>query len=166
MGDAYREIMVKRPTVGWRKMAKTMFPICAVLFILLGLFFWPSLIVGVAFILLAVFLSPRFDVEYEYLYVDGELDIDVIYNKQKRKKVGSWDMEQLEILAPANSHALDFYKNNQSIKLNDYTSQQAPEKSYILVFSKENGQEMIEVELDDAVIADIRRLAPRKISMV
>ncbi len=166
MGEGYREIMVKRPTVGWRKMAQVLFPVGAAVFILIGLFFWPSLILGVGFILLAVFLSPRFDVEYEYLYVDGELDIDVIYNKQKRKKVGTWDMEQLEILAPANSHALDFYKNNQSIKLNDYTSQQAPEKSYILVFSKENGQEMIEVELDNAIISDIRLLSPRKVSMV
>ncbi len=166
MGDSYREILVKRPTVGWKKMMKGMFPACAVICVLMGLFFWPFLILAVGFVLLAVFLSPRLDVEYEYLYVDGELDVDIIYSMQKRKKVGTYDMGQLEILAPAKSHALDYYLNLKDAKVNDYTSQQAPEKSYILVFTKEKGQEMIEVELDDAIIADIRRIAPRKVSLV
>ena len=49
----------------------------------------------------------------KYLYVNGELDIDAIYSKQKRKKMGSYDASELEILAPENSHELDSFKDEK-----------------------------------------------------
>ncbi len=168
MGDSYREIMVQPDTPSWKKMLKTAFPVLAVLCFLGAVFLmlWPLLIGTVGFILLAVFVNPRMDVEYEYLYVNGELDVDTIYSKQKRKKAGTYDIENLEILAPIRSHALDSYVNREGVKIKDYTSQKAPEKSYTLVFSKEGKQEIIKVELDDDIIADIRRIAPHKVNLV
>ncbi len=133
--------------------------------VVIGIIFWPFLIGALAFLLLSIFVGPKMEVEYEYLYVNGELDIDAIYSKQKRKRICSYDMEHLEVLAPAKSHALDSYLNRQGAKYDDYSSGKAPEKSYILVFNEEKGQKMIEVELDDAIIADIRRIAPRKVNL-
>ena len=60
---------------------------------------------------------PKLEVEYEYLYVNGELDIDAIYSKQKRKKMGSYDASELEILAPENSHELDSFIEYKDIAL-------------------------------------------------
>ena len=108
---------------------------------------------------------PKLEVEYEYLYVNGELDIDAIYSKQKRKKMGSYDASELEILAPENSHELDSFKNKKDLKLKDYTSLDPHAKCYILVFNKEKGQEMIKVELDESILNDLRRIAPRKVNL-
>lgn len=165
MNDSYKEILVKRQTpVGMRVLKGALIGL-TVLSLVAGLLMWPLLIVGAILIAVDYFVVPKFDVEYEYLYVNGELDIDAIYSRQKRKKMGTYDMEELEILAPSDSHAIDSYKNKQGVKINDYTSLDPQVKSYLLVFNKEKGQEMIRVELEDSIISDIRRIAPRKVNL-
>ena len=165
MNDSYKEILVKRQTpVGMRVLKGALIGL-TVLSLVAGLLMWPLLIVGAILIAVDYFVVPKFDVEYEYLYVNGELDIDAIYSRQKRKKMGTYDMAELEILAPSDSHGIDSYKNKQGVKLNDYTSLDPQVKSYLLVFNKEKGQEMIRVELEDSIISDIRRIAPRKVNL-
>ncbi len=166
MGDMYREIMVKPVTPFWKKAVKVLLPALAVLCFLGGLLFIPLLLGTVGFGIAAYFVGQRMDVEYEYLYVDGEIDIDAIYSKQKRKRIASYDMEKMDFLAPVHSHALDSYNNRQNVKILDYTSKESPENSYALVFNDEGGTKIVEVELDDAIIADMRRIAPHKINMV
>ena len=165
MNDSYKEILVKRQTpVGMRVLKGALIGL-TVLSLVAGLLMWPLLIVGAILIAVDYFVVPKFDVEYEYLYVNGELDIDAIYSRQKRKKMGTYDMAELEILAPSDSLAIDSYKIKQGVKINDYTSLDPQVKSYLLVFNKEKGQEMIRVELEDSIISDIRRIAPRKVNL-
>ena len=165
MNDSYKEILVKRQTpVGMRVLKGALIGL-TVLSLVVGLLMWPLLIVGAILIAVDYFVVPKFEVEYEYLYVNGELDIDAIYSRQKRKKMGTYDMAELEILALSDSHAIDSYKNKQGVKINDYTSLDPQVKSYLLVFNKEKGQEMIRVELEDSIISDIRRIAPRKVNL-
>lgn len=165
MGDMYREILVKKKTSGGAKFLKGLMTTMTVLCLLAG-FVIPVLLVGaVVFGLLTYFVAPKLDVEYEYLYVNGELDIDAIYSRQKRKRVGSYDVSELEILAPAKSHALDSYLNNGA-KVTDYTSGDEHVKSYIMVFNKEKGRQIIKTEIDDVIIGDLRRVAPRKVNLI
>lgn len=166
MSDTYREIMVKRETPAVNKLLKGGLIGLTAVFFLLGMVTYPIVLVaalicgGVTF-----FVVPKLEMEFEYLYVNGELDIDVIYSKQKRKKMGSYDMQELEVLAPEKSHALDSYMNKNGVKVRDFTSGNPEAKNYILVFNKDNTQVIIKAELDDAVISDIRRIAPRKVNL-
>ena len=58
----------------------------------LGIFFMPVILVaGLALGWAAWMAFQRLRVEYEYLYVNGELDIDTIYGRVKRKKAASFD---------------------------------------------------------------------------
>lgn len=165
MNDSYKEILIKRNTPVGNKILKGLLIALAAISIFIGLVFWPLLIVGAVLIVVCWLFVPKLEVEYEYLYVNGELDIDAIYSKQKRKKMGSYDASELEILAPENSHELDSFKNKKDLKLKDYTSLDPHAKCYILVFNKEKGQEMIKVELDESILNDLRRIAPRKVNL-
>lgn len=165
MSDMYREIMVKPDTPAGKKFLKGFFPVMTGICVVVGVVLWPVLIGALAFLLLTIFVGSKMEVEYEYLYVNGELDIDAIYSKQKRKRICSYDMEHLEVLAPEKSHALDSYMNRQGAKFDDYSSKKAPQNTYVLVFNEEKGQKIIKVELDDAIITDIRRIAPRKVNL-
>ena len=79
MNDSYKEILVKRQTpVGMRVLKGALIGL-TVLSLVAGLLMWPLLIVGAILIAVDYFVVPKFDVEYEYLYVNGELDIDAIY---------------------------------------------------------------------------------------
>ncbi|MDY3250424.1 MAG: DUF6106 family protein [Candidatus Choladocola sp.] len=165
--DSYREILVQRKTSMSNQIIKFLLIALTAIVFAAGLLFMPILLVAaIALGVASYFVIPRLEVEYEYLYVNGELDIDTIYSKQKRKKTASYDMAELELLAPSNSHALDYYRNNSQMKLKDFSSGNPDAKSYILVFNREKGQEMVKAELDDVIIADIRRLAPRKVNLI
>ena len=165
MSDMYREILVKKKMSAGSKLLKGFLTVMTVLCLLAGMMI-PILLIGaIVFGLLVFFVGPKLDVEYEYLYVNGELDIDAIYSRQKRKRAGSYDVAELEILAPAKSHALDSYLNNGA-KVKDYTSGEENVKSYIMVYNMEKGREIIKVEIDEAIVNDIRRMAPRKVNLM
>lgn len=118
MNDSYKEILVKRQTpVGMRVLKGALIGL-TVLSLVAGLLMWPLLIVGAILIAVDYFVVPKFDVEYEYLYVNGELDIDAIYSMAETEKRDTYDMAELEILAPSDSHAIDSYKNKQVVKIN------------------------------------------------
>lgn len=168
MSDLYREILIQRKTPFGNKILKGVLIGLTVFLIIAGILLHPIImLVGVAVGLASWFFAiPKLEVEYEYLYVNGELDIDAIYSKQKRKRIASYDMQELEILAPEKSHALDCYKNQQETKVKDFTSGDLDAKAYILVMNKENKREMVKVELDDVILNDIRRIAPRKVNLL
>ncbi|MDD3796419.1 MAG: DUF6106 family protein [Lachnospiraceae bacterium] len=167
MSDAYREIMVKRIPQMKDYVIKGLMIFAAALLTAAGVLFFPPLLLG-TLIMIAVcyFVFPGFDLEYEYLYVNGELDIDKIMSKKKRKACAGYNMENLEMLAPTGSHALDEYQKNKSITRKDFTSMNPEVPSYTMVIMKEKGLEMVKLELDEAVLGDIRRIAPRKVSMI
>ena len=164
MSDLYREILVKREMPASARILKGALIGLVVLCLLGGIMVTPLLLpVGVVLgVVFWIFVLPKLDVEYEYLYVNGELDIDVIYSRQKRKRIDSYDMQELELMAPTKSHALDSYVNGQGVKIKDFTSGRPDQKSYTLVLNKEKGREIIRVEFDDVVVNDIRRISPRK----
>lgn len=166
MGDSYREILVEKETTMGDNLKKAALIGVTALCVVSGILISPIFLIGaLVFGILSYVLIPRLDLEYEYLYVNGELDIDKIMSKQKRKKCATYDMNTLEILAPSNSHALDSFRNKQGLKVKDYTSQNEKVPSYTLIFNMDNGQEMVKLELDDAIIGDIRRIAPRKVNL-
>lgn len=60
------------------------------------------------------------DLEYEYLYLDKELSVDKIMAKSKRKRVGTYSLDRMEVFAPVYSYHLDNFKNRQ-VKEKDYS---------------------------------------------
>lgn len=165
MSDLYREILVKKKTSAKDQVIKVGLIALTVLGVLVGIVAWPGLLVALAAGVASFFIIPRLNVEYEYLYVNGDLDIDAIYSRQKRKRVAEYHIEELEILAPENSHALDAFRNKKDIKVRDFSSGEEGAKVYTLIMNKEKAQELVKVELDDSVISDIRRMAPRKVNL-
>ena len=168
MNDLYQEILVKQkknPAASLIKAAliaaTAVFALGA--FFMNPVFFLPALVLGV----LCWFYSGRTDKEFEYLYVNGDFDIDVIYNKQKRKRVGSYDVNSMIIFAPEKSHELDSYRQKSGITTKDYSSKTGSPKVWCGIYSVDKGEEMVLLELeDDSIVKDLRRYAPRKVFLV
>ena len=47
--------------------------------------------------------------------------------------------------------------------MRDFTSRRPDVPSYTLIFNLEKGQELVKLELDEDIVGDIRRIAPRKV---
>ena len=158
MSDLYTEVLVKKQQTGKDKVIKGVLIFFTVLFAAAGIMM--NVIVVYIFI-------PKLSVEFEYLYVNGELDIDRIYSQSRRKRAASYELSNMEILAPYQSHQLDSYKNNQSIKRYNYSSgiEGQGHKPYAFVISKDNTMQMVIFEPDEVMLKDIRNRAPRKVFM-
>ena len=164
MNDGYEEILVKRQKTPRDTVVKALLIGVVGALIVVGILFFNPIFLTVGLILglLAYYLVlPNFDLEYEYLYVGGDIDIDKIMAKRKRKRVASYSKDNLEIMAPTGSdHVASYIKN---AKIRDFTSADPQAKTWTLVYGGENSSDVICLELTQEIAQDMRRFAPRKV---
>ena len=65
----------------------------------------------------AFFMKRKAYVEYEYVFTNGVIDIDAIYEQKKRKRLVSFDAKDMEILAEANSNYVKDFSNKPDKEL-------------------------------------------------
>ena len=163
MNDSYKEILVKRQTpVGMRVLKGALIGL-TVLSLVAGLLMWPLLIVGAILIAVDYFVVPKFDVEYEYLFVNGEFDIDMVMAKSKRKSVKSFNLSEADLVAPLNSHRMDYYNGNQNMKVLDYSSGNPQHKRFGVITRLDNATCKIILEPDEALAQAMKKTAPSKV---
>ena len=166
MSDLYTEEIVKKEKTAKDSLIKVLLIIgTAVAVLSLMVLGWVSLILIAVFAVADFFVMPTLDLEYEYLYVNGEIDIDKIMSKQKRKRVFSGDTASLELLAPTQSHELDHYKSRTDIKKSDFSSGRKDPKTYTMILKKEQGMEMVIFEPSEVILKDMKRMAPREVHL-
>ncbi len=162
MSETYVECLVQRESNMLLRFGKILLTVMTVGFGLIGyLFLWPALIVAVITGVAAYFVYMQADLEYEYLYLDKELSVDKVMAKSKRKKVGTYDIGKMEILAPIKSYQLDSYKNRQC-KVFDYSTGKAdqPDTRYVMYY---DGREKVILSPSPELIKAIKNVAPRKV---
>ncbi len=134
--------------------------ILGVLLLLMGGFLG---IVGAAIVVVLIWLYPKLNIEYEYVFVDGQIDFDRITGKAKRKTILRIDMEQVDIVAPQGSHALDGYTYIQLIN-KDFSSNSKGSKPYIIIATMEDKKYRISFEPSEKMLTMMRQKSPRKIA--
>ena len=158
MGDFYTEQLVKRQKASSTTLIKAILIILTVLSVVLMI---PFGIIGpVIMIALDVFLFRSMDVEYEYLFVNGSLDIDKIMAKSRRKNMFSMEMTDLEMMAPSGSPELRPY---QGLKGTDYSSGMPGADTYELIVVNNGEKKKIIFEPNKTVCEGLKMLAPRKV---
>lgn len=161
MSETYVECLVARKPSTILTFLKMLLIMLTVVFIVIGVVFIPGLLVAIATGVGAYFATMNANIEYEYLYLDKEISIDKVMAKSRRKKTGTFSVEQMEIFAPLNSHRLDSYRNRE-LKTLDYSSGVAaqPERRYMMVW---NGNTKIILEPNEEMIKAVQSVAPRKV---
>ena len=161
MNEAYYEILVKKKGSVLLKAAQIATALLAVFFVFMMFTgsIW-GIILATACLAACYFLSLKNSVEYEYLYVDKELQIDRILAKSKRKRMETLDLKELEILAPLHSHELDSYRNGQYTRADYSSGEEGREKArYMLVI---NGKQII-FEPSEEMVTTVKMFSPRKV---
>ncbi len=162
MSETYVECLVKAKQKTGMKLLKYLLIGLTVVFGLLALMGYViALIAAVLTGVGAYFVNLYSDLEYEYLYLDKELVIDKVMAKSKRKRVATYQLDRMEILAPIHSYQLDNYKNRQ-VKIRDYSigEELKPDLRYALFY--EGGEKLI-LSPSEEIIKAMRSAAPRKV---
>ena len=166
MGETYAEAGVSRLPTAKTYLVKFVLIVLTVASILLTLTVSIALFTLVLVCIMAIsFLFPRLNVEYEYVYCDGQIDFDRISGKAKRKRMLRIDMEQVEIVAPETSHALDSYRNNTNYKLKNYSSLRKEAKPYAIYTASGDSRYKILFEPSEKMLECMKYKAPRKVMM-
>ena len=146
MSDLYSELLVKKERTAKDWLVKGSIIALIVLLVLAGLFIMPLLLI--AAIVLGVcaylFIFPGTDLEFEYLFVNGELDID-------------------NIMAPLNSHRMDYYNSNQKLKVQDFSSGNPEHKRFAIVCRDGADTCKVIIEPDEILAKTMRNTAPSKV---
>ncbi|MCD7778880.1 MAG: DUF6106 family protein [Clostridiales bacterium] len=117
----------------------------------IAVIFMEVLTVVCAALLMNFFLNK----EYEYTFVDGEIDIDVIYNRSRRRRVFTGSVQEFEIIAHFTDRAnLDFYKN---YKLKDFSGGTVSDNTYVFVASYKGKKSRIVIEPNDKLLEAMRQ---------
>ena len=154
MSESYVELLVKKKKTPKDSILKGLMIAGIVILVLIA---------AIALGVLAYFKMPGLDLEFEYLYVNGELDIDKIMSKVKRKRVGSFDISKAEMVAPVKSHELDYYRQSKDLKVVDCSSGEDHANVYGMVIKDEKGMKLVLFEPNQEILDDMRRIAPRKV---
>lgn len=161
MTEFMTEQLVKREETLATKVKKVL------LILVTALVVWVALMVPilifVAFIVIAVdiFLFPRMNVEFEYLYFNGDLDIDKIFNKSSRKRMFRTNIkEDMYLIAPTG--ASELYQFREMKKL-DFSTRNPENKTYTMIATHKGEKVQVIFEPNEEILKGIRDLAPRKI---
>ncbi len=162
--DLYAEWIVKRKTPAYMFLVK----VALIALVLVGLtacvFSQWGFVVLLITVLAAYFGFQYTSVEYEYIFVSNEFGIDKIYSKSRRKKDIRLDMGKVVEVAPIAGHELDSYKNNQKVKVVDYSSREPNAKTYGIVY-EDNGTTFYIIEPNEKMLKTMKACSPRKVQI-
>ena len=164
MIDTYKELYITRKTTPQDKLigygAGTLLLLLGVLCLGLGvissLLFWLGALVCFAGAWLCRLVLNR---EYDYLYVNGEIEIDVVRGKKRRKHLKTIKCSQMVSLSPGKERKT--YRPKGAVK--DYTSMDAGIPFAEMTYAGNKGNEILLLELSEDILADLRARYPRQV---
>ncbi len=134
--------------------------IAAIAFLFGGQFIGPIIMLAVLFG--AATLFSKFNKEYEYILTNNELDIDVIFNKAKRKRVLTIDIKAIEVMASIKDdrRKADLQKGNKFINASDGKN---GANTYAIITSKDSALYKILITPNESFLNELHRQAPHKV---
>ena len=163
------EQQVKRKAKRSTGILKVLMVVFAILFLLMGIMFDRGfMLFCIVFLGMYYWFSANAGREYEYIYVDGKLTINVIKGSRKLQQVQYLDTSKLEVVAPYNHSAVAMYKKSNGSKLPkfDYTSYEDDIMYYTMIITDESGKKIkLLLDLNEEMLTELRRKNPQKVYM-
>ncbi|MEE0883964.1 MAG: DUF6106 family protein [Faecalimonas sp.] len=123
-----------------------------------------NMIFMVLFVVLLIvdyYVLRRMDVEYEYTYFGGELDIAKVMNKQFRKEVFTTNVkEEMELIAPSDHGDLKYHQVQKTL---DFSSKFPEHKTYTMVTLYKGQKVKVIIEPNEKLLNNLKDTAPRKV---
>ena len=123
-----------------------------------------ALLVAVGLVYLAYHFTSRLKKEFEYILTDDNLDVDVIMNKSRRKRLLSFTVAQLEMIASVNDAQYNNVLGGNFDKKIDATSRRKDADVYFAVVEK-GGRTLLTFEPPKEMLEMMQKYARSKIHL-
>ncbi len=159
MGDVFKEqIVIKEPT-SKDTLQRVGLVILVILITLASLMFIPgfAMFVVAAAVFGAYYFMSMLKCEYEYIYTNGELDIDVIYNRTRRKRLFSGNVKSFDVCAHVNDkmHENDF---RSAAETKDYSSGKVKDNTYAFLATFKGKKIKIIFEPNEVIVQSLAQM--------
>lgn len=165
MKDVYVEWLVSRKRNFAGKLLRVIF-MAASIILWLSAFAFVNTIVLIFAVLVSIityFLYCFTAVEYEYMYVNGELMVDRILKKSMRKRLINVDASEIEVVAPLSSPKVDGYKHREFKEFNFTSGYEKDQRKIYGIFCN-NGVKVL-FEPNREMIEAMRSQMPHKVTI-
>lgn len=163
MSDIFIEQLVKKETKSSDKIKTILYFLTATILSFVSLiylgFIFPLVLAGSFFG--AIYLSSLNNVEYEYIFTNTELDIDAIYNKQRRKRKISTDLKQSTLITYFNNKQYENAHNDA--KVLDFSSGANYQNVYYIITNIDNKKVKLLFEPNEEMISALEKKLSRNI---
>jgi len=160
VGDVYIEHLVKKKPDAKSMLAKLgisiAFGIVAGVLFILSLNNLPILLaLVVAAVFVALYCVSFFNIEYEYIFTNGELDIDIIYSKSRRKRLFTGEIKSFEVMCHVSDSGHEHAFTRADVK-KDYSSGDVKENTYKFFVNQKGKRYAIAFEPNDELLQAFR----------
>ncbi len=157
MSESYAEVIVHdEKDVKGKQLGIVLIAVTMALLLFGAMFQALFLLIGIVMIPVSFTTLKNRYREYEYLLVSDELDIAVVKNKSKRKKLASYALSELQCMAPVQSHKLDGYHSNPQLQVHDYSSGNPEHTIYSMIFASQGMLQEVKVEPSKAMLDEVK----------
>lgn len=122
----------------------------------ISLFFLLSLAVAILF----WYTGLKYQLEFEYYYIDGELTISKIINQARRKNIMVLNEGEIKLVAPKNSDEAAEYS---SLKCVDCSAKDADQTPYVLICEHKGSLKKVLLQMNDELYKEMKRKMPYKV---
>lgn len=165
MGDIFKEQLVPMKMSKNDKVQRIIIwsvaiLVSAILFFVLPPFMAPILVLAVLWG--ATILSSKLKKEHEYSLTNSLLDIDVIYNKEKRKRVIELDLKEINVMASIKDerHHAELERGQKTINASDGN---LTKETYAIMCPKDGQVVKILITPNEEMLNLMYKQAPNKI---
>lgn len=119
-------------------------------------------IAAVAIFVGIIYWFPNFKYEYEYIFCDGQMDFDKIMGGARRKTLLQVDFDQVEAVAPEESHTAQGWHDAKTV---DFSSRNTQNKKYVMLCLVKEERTKIYFEPSERMLKSMQTKAPRKVQI-
>ena len=159
----YCEACVKKHNSFFKKLMEMLWVVLTIYLVFFSLFIIQSvslILIAIIDVILVILFLPSFMFqEYEIIFCDGQIDIDVIRRGRKRKHIRRYDLVNADIVAHISDKRLKDYIIDWK---KDYSSGIKSDNTYALVLRNNDRHGMVIFEPTDRMLECIKNKMPRK----
>lgn len=120
-------------------------------------------LVGAALVYLLYLLATSINLEYEYCFTNGSLDVDKVIAARRRKRLTTLNARNIEMMATTKNRAFSGYMQNREIKKIYACSSLKDDNVFFVIYSDNSGKKMLLFNPNDKIKDGFRLLNPQKV---
>ena len=142
MGDNYAEVIVKKKTDNLALFFRIFAIVVTIAIVYVSMMYFQvfGMLAIILFIYLDYVIFKNTDVEYEYFFTNGQLDVECIYGKKKRKPAKSFNFDKLEVMGPITHQKILAYEHRKDLREFNYTSGYPERDIYVAILVGQSGK--------------------------